>query len=222
MNKIYINLDTAEERREKFKDTNIRRWRATPREEVPTSVETKMLSMTSCPKQTHLGKCGCWLSHTKLLEEIVKHKMNDVLILEDDAVQVNDIPSDYPRDGIVYVGGMIWWRKMVNDKNPKLQHKQGMNLCPPEYRVLGNLSYIIPNWEIAETILKLIYSQKRYRAIDTMMGNIGMKQYYNYPASFREEGVLSQISENNKQNKIMTETYEYINYKKYLKQKKMS
>jgi len=156
MKKIYINLDTAEERREKFKDTNIRRWRATPREEVPTSVETKMLSMSSCPKQTHLGKCACWLSHTKLLEEIVKHKMNDVLILEDDAVQVNDIPSDYPRDGIVYIGGMIWWRKMVNNGNPKLQHKQGMNLCPPEYRVLGNISYIIPNWEIAETILKLI------------------------------------------------------------------
>jgi hypothetical protein len=54
------------------------------------------------------------------------------------------------------------------------------------------------------------------------MGNIGIKQYYNYPASFREEGVLSQISQSNKQNKIMTETYEYINYKKYLKQKKMS
>ena len=48
-----------------------------------------------------------------------------------------------------------------------------------------------------------------------MMGNIGIKQYYNYPASFREEGCESQISEKNKNNKIQTEEYEYISMNKY-------
>jgi len=45
-----------------------------------------------------------------------------------------------------------------------------------------------------------------------MYGNIGMKQYYNYPGSFREEGCQSQIS---RKNKIQTEDYEFISMKKY-------
>ena len=49
------------------------------------------------------------------------------------------------------------------------------------------------------------------------MGNIGLKQYYNYPASFREEGCVSQISVKNKKNMIMTENYTFINYNKYTK-----
>ena len=50
-----------------------------------------------------------------------------------------------------------------------------------------------------------------------MMGNIGLKQYYNYPASFREEGCQSQISQQNKNNKIQTENYEFVSLSKYEK-----
>ena len=48
------------------------------------------------------------------------------------------------------------------------------------------------------------------------MGNIGIKQYYNYPGSFREEGSTSQISVQNKKNKIQTEHYKFISMKKYI------
>jgi len=214
MKTFYINLDTGIERRSKFCKTSYTRWRATPREEVPELIDKKMISMYNLPRKSHLGRCGCFLSHTKLLEYIVNENLNDVLILEDDAIQVNPLPTNYPRDSVVYVGGFIYNRIMMNEKPPEITHKQGINLCPPEYRVLGTLAYIIPSPEVALKILNKIYSCNRYRAIDIMMGNIGIKQYYHYPASFREEGSPSQI---NSKNKIMTEEYKYINYNKYAK-----
>ena len=144
-------------------------------------------------------------------------RLNDVLILEDDAIQVNDIPKIYPKDSITYIGGFVYNRKMMDSKPPEIQHQVGINLCPDNLRILGCLAYIVPKWEVALHILNRIYSENRYKAIDIMYGNIGIKQYYNYPASFREEGSISQISSKNKKNYIMTENFEYINYNKYAK-----
>jgi len=47
MNTFFINLDNATSRREKFKDTEYIRWRATPKEEVSPFVDDKMISMYS-------------------------------------------------------------------------------------------------------------------------------------------------------------------------------
>tara|TARA_R100001460_G_scaffold11140_1_gene26171 strand:+ start:120 stop:791 length:672 start_codon:yes stop_codon:yes gene_type:complete len=208
-------LDTATERRNKFLDKDYTRWRATTKEEVPEYIKNRMLSMYNFGKDAHLARCACWLSHTKLLEYIVENKLDDVLILEDDAIQVNDIPKNYPNDSITYVGGFVYNRKMMDSKSPEIKHQIGINLCPDNLRILGCLAYIIPNWKIALHILNRIYSENRYKAIDIMLGNINLKQYYNYPASFREEGSISQISSKNKKNYIMTENFKYINYNKY-------
>ena len=210
----YINLDTATLRRNKFQTKDFCRFRAIPRDEVPELVDKKMISMYNFGRDSHLARCGCFLSHIKLLEKIVNENLEDVLVLEDDAIQVNNLPIDYPRDGIVYVGGFIYNRKMMDETQPKINHEIGINLCPENFRILGTLAYIIPNSQIALTILSRIYSQNRYKAIDIMYGNIGMKQYYNYPGSFREEGCPSQIS---RKVKIQTENYEFINFNTYQK-----
>ena len=215
MKTFYINLDTASKRRNKFKDKNFTRWKATSKEEVPDYISSKMISRYNFGKEAHLSRCACWLSHTKLLEHIVEKKLNDVLILEDDALQVNKIPDIYPKDSITYVGGFVYNKKMMDSKPPEIQHQVGINLCPDNLRILGTLAYIVPKWEVALHILNRIYSENRYKAIDIMMGNIGIKQYYNYPASFREEGCESQISQKNKNNKIMTENYKFISMSKY-------
>ena len=210
-------MDTATQRRNKYTDKNFTRWKATSKDEVPAYIESRMISRYNFGKDAHLARCACWLSHTKLLEHIVENKINDVLILEDDAIQVNDLPTIYPQDSITYVGGFVYNKKMMDSKPPEIQHQVGINLCPENLRILGCLAYIVPKWQIALHILNRIYSENRYKAIDIMMGNIGIKQYYNYPASFREEGCESQISQKNKSNKIMTEEYKYINYNKYAK-----
>ena len=212
---FYINLDTAKQRRNKFAETGFKRWKATTRQEVPEQIDKTMISMYNFGRESHLARCACFLSHTKLLEYIVNNNLNDVLILEDDAVKVNPLPVDYPRDSIVYVGGFIYNRRMMDETKPEVDHQKGINLCPPEYRILGCLAYIIPTPAVALKILNRVYSQPRYKAIDIMMGNIGIKQYYNYPASFREEGCVSQISQKNKKNKIQTEEYEFVSMKQY-------
>ena len=215
MKTFYINLDSAKQRKNKFLDKDFERWRATPRSEVPPEIDQNMISMWNFGREAHLARCGCFISHINLLKHIIDNKLNDVLILEDDAVQVNEIPTDYPRDGIVYLGGFLYHRKMMQDKDPKIDSVNGINLVDKDYRILGCLSYIIPTWEVADKIIKSINKLNRIRAVDITFGNIDMKQYYNFPGSFREEGCESQISQKNKNNKIMTEDYKFISMKKY-------
>ena len=214
MQVFYINLECATVRRNKFLNKNFTRWKATSREEVPEIIDNLMISMYNFGRDSHLGRCACFYSHIRLLEHIVKNKINDVLILEDDAIQVNDLPKIYPQDSITYVGGFVYNRKMMDCKPPEIEHQVGINLCPDDLRILGTLAYIVPKWQIALHILNRIYNENRYKAIDIMYGNIGIRQYYHYPASFREEGSISQI---NNKNKIMTEEYQFINYSKYAK-----
>jgi hypothetical protein len=208
MKKYFINLDDDTSRAEKFKQTDYIRWRATSRDEISEEVDKKMLSYYNLSRKAHLGKCGCFESHIKLYEHIIKNKLNDVLIVEDDAVECGDLPADYPKDSLIYVGGFFHNKKMTNNKKVIIKSTDGLNNLPDEYRILMTMSYIIPTWEVAEDILKKILSLKRYRAIDVLLGNIGVKKLYYYPACFEEEGVESTI---HKKSKKATKYYEWVN-----------
>ena len=203
----YINLDSAIERKQKFLNPDYQRWKATTKSEVSGYIDKKMLSMYNFGRESHLARCACFLSHTKLLEEIVDKKLNDVLILEDDAIKIHDLPVTYPKDSIVYVGGFIHNRRMMNNTKPQVDHKDGINIVGENFRMLGCLAYIIPRWTIALKILNRIYEQKKYRAIDILLGNIGLTQYYNYPPSFIEEKTESQIKV---KTKFMNKNYEWV------------
>ena len=70
----------------------------------------KMVSYHNIRKtEQHLCKVGCFLSHLRMLEDIIFKDLSNVLIVEDDSLQVNDLPSlkDLPRDSITYLGGYI-------------------------------------------------------------------------------------------------------------------
>jgi len=209
MKKYFINLDDDTSRADKFKDTDYIRWRATTRDEVSPEVDKKMLSYYNLSRKAHLGKCGCFESHIKLYEHIIKNKLNDVLIVEDDAVECGDLPADYPKDSLIYVGGFFHNKKMTNNNKVIIKSTDGLNNLPDEYRILMTLSYIIPKWEVAEDILKKIKSLKRYRAIDVLLGNIDIKRVYQYPACFIEEGAVSTI---NKKSKRSNELYEWVRF----------
>jgi len=209
MKKYFINLDEDTTRAEKFKQSDYIRWRATSREEVSDDLDKKMISYYNYPEKAHLGRCGCFQSHISLLEHIVKNKLNDVLIVEDDAVQVSELPTDYPKDSLIYVGGFLHNKRMTDNKKVIIKSTDGLNNLPDEYRILMTLSYIVPTWELAEDILKKILSLKRYRAIDVLLGNIDIKKSYIYPACFIEEGAVSTIQ---KKSKRSNELYEWVKY----------
>ena len=112
-----INLDDSTNRLEKYNDTSYHRWKATSRDEIHKFIDQKMISYHNLPRPAHLGKCGCFSSHMKLYEHIVHHKLNDILILEDDAVKVADIPLEYPTDGITYLGGFILNKQITSKQD---------------------------------------------------------------------------------------------------------
>ena len=206
MKTFYINLLDDYKRRQKFLGCNFHRWEACSREEVPDELDKKMKSMWNFPRQSHLGRCGCFMSHYELYTYIVEMELNDVLICEDDAVHVKDLPKEYPNDGITYLGGFLHQTKMMDNSKVNVDLKEGINYIN-DFRVLMTMSYIIPRWEIAKDILDYIDARPRYKAIDIMLGDMGIPKYLEYPACFVEEGCDSTIS---KKTKKSNNKYEWI------------
>ena len=190
---FYINLIDDHERREKFLGKGYHRFEAVSREEVPDEVDIRMRSMYNYPRRSHLGRCACFMSHYELYKYIVENELDNVLILEDDAVQVKDLPTEYPRDSIIYLGGFFHNIKMMDKTPVKIDVKEGLNTLNPKYRVLMTLSYIIPNWEVAREILDYIDARPRYKAIDIMISDCGIPKRFEYPGCFEEEGCPSTI-----------------------------
>tara|TARA_R110001592_G_scaffold160185_1_gene392241 strand:- start:5459 stop:6091 length:633 start_codon:yes stop_codon:yes gene_type:complete len=182
-----INLKDSTDRWEKYKETPYIRWNACSRNDVDVDTKWKMVSMYNYPIEKHLGRCACYLSHKKLLEHIVENQLNDVLILEDDAVKCDDIPTDYSIEGITYLGGFAHHKKMTNNEKISLDNMGKGIFKKGDFRILMTMSYIVPRWEIAEIILNFFNHKDRLRAIDIMYEDLPLPIYYKYPASFRED-----------------------------------
>tara|TARA_R110000744_G_scaffold131543_1_gene239650 strand:- start:304 stop:948 length:645 start_codon:yes stop_codon:yes gene_type:complete len=206
----YINLLDSHDRRIKFLHKGYRRWEAVSREEVPEDVDKRMKSMWNFPRQSHLGRAACFCSHMELYQYIVDNQFNDVLILEDDAVKVKDIPTNYPTDGITYLGGFFHNNKMMDNSPVNITSENGINYLDHNYRILMTMSYIIPKWEIAKELLDYIEARPRYKAIDIMLSEIAIHKYYEWPACFVEEGSTSSIADKQKKS---NEFYKWVSIK---------
>jgi hypothetical protein len=139
--------------------------------------------------------------------------MDMVLICEDDAIQVKDIPEFRNKkqlDGVIYLGGFIHNKQITSNEKVNIDHKIGLNeLDKDKYRMCMTLSYLIPKWEVAEEILQNIFKKEplRIRAIDIDLSNNAPKIYYEYPACFIEESGESSIRDN--KTKHSNEKYEW-------------
>lgn len=198
MNKYFINLNSCPDRIKYF-DNSWNRYEAISRDLVSDSTSKKMISYYNVKPEYHMGKCGCFCSHTNLLKMIVDNKLNKVIVCEDDAELMHEIPSDLG-DGFVYLGG-FFLNKKKTDGEYKLPHNsvEGLNdLSDKDFTVAMTMSYYIGTWEVAEEILKEINSLKRWRAIDILYINCKFEKKYFYPAIFRERRIESTIRKNKK------------------------
>jgi len=214
VSKFYINLDRDTSRWEFWRDTDFTRFSATYWEDMDEydPLFEKMVSYWNVPPEQHKAKCGAWISHVRMLEHIVDHKLNKVLVCEDDAEQVNPIPDDLPDDSLIYLGGFIMNRKISKKMTEKPTHETGLNILENRYRMIMLLAYYIPKWEMARDILNYLvkqYTEGRIRAIDIDLFNAVPedKITYAYPAPFIERPVPSNIRTNKK--KHSTENYEW-------------
>lgn len=221
INKYVINLDNCIDRMKNFDDTFIR-WRAIPREEVDEYTDKKLITYYNTSRDYHLGCCGCLLSHIKLWKHIIDNKINNVLILEDDAIfnkeefdeevilnfnkqsnnkqSINEVINN--NNGILYLGGFFHTIKMVENKDKLIipNSINGINLLDKnKTRILMTISYYIPNYKIAEIMYNHIINLKRWRVIDSLMYHIPINNYYYYPAIFIENNEYkSNIRKNKK------------------------
>ena len=105
MKKFVINLERCIDRMVYF-DKSYTRWIATDYKDLDDNDEIfkKMISMWNISQNEHRAKCGCLLSHVNLWKHIADNKLNDILIVEDDALQVNYLPNDLAEDTFLYLG----------------------------------------------------------------------------------------------------------------------
>ena len=118
-----------------------------------------------------MGRVGCLLSHMKCLKHIVTNKLNNTIILEDDAI---------------YNGQRDWYDKdldeVVKDKKNSSDYivYLGYSINPKNGKVFCCHSYMIPSWEKAEFILKSIEEKNPKKAIDVMYINLIQRMGYNF------------------------------------------
>jgi len=205
-------MEGATDRWSHYKDKKYNRWLGTHHKELRDDDPRfkKMISYHNINPIEHKSKVGCMVSHLNIWKYIVMNKLDDILILEDDADPVRDIPgsSQLPDDGVTYFGG-ITWNPKITDGAKKVNFNSGINKINfDEYRVLQTMSYYIPRWEIAKEMIESIESRPRYRAIDIMMKEIPIPFYVWAPAVFVERPVKSQIR--SKKNKFSDESYCWV------------
>lgn len=203
MRTFVINLDTAVDRWKHYEDTDYHRWRATPYQEVSQEDSDRMLSYWNISEKNHLCKVACLKSHYSLWKHIVNNKINNVIILEDDALLINDTTYlESNQDGITYLGGATYTPKMTGGFINCSFNKEITKIDFDKFRVLMTMSYYIPNYSVADKLIKMIDSKKRFRAVDVMLGEIknnnGLNAYISYPASFIERPNDSQIQSKNR------------------------
>lgn len=207
INKFVITLKDSE-RSPKWINTEYQLFDAVNGKELSYDCESckKMISyhnIRNTPQ--HLGKTGCLLSHLKLLKHIWENKLNKVIVVEDDALQVNPLPEDLPNT-FTYLGGFFANKKITSKDPIEINSENGVNILPKNYRMICTLSYYIPKWEIAKEIFNKIMNSKRWRAIDIMYGDLIDNPNYIYPAIYIEEPYDSQIM-NKKKKKFANEFY---------------
>ena len=169
MNKFVVNLDRCKDRMKYF-DKSFKRWSAVDGADLKDDnpVLSKMISYHNISAKQHRAKCGCFISHINLLQHIINNKLNNVLVLEDDAEMVNPLPDPLPEE-FTYLGGFFSGKHF---SDVEVSNRVGIWDVPLDSKLLMTLSYYIPQWEAAKFIYDSIMSQKRYRAIDVILNNI--------------------------------------------------
>ena len=214
-----INLDKATDRWSHYKDDKrYTRWSATSVDDLHDNhpIFEDMVSMWNIDPREHNCKCACYMSHTMLWQYIVTNKINDVLILEDDAHLIGEIPDtkDLPQDGFTYLGGLSY-HKRLTDGPLKIEFQDGINnIDHSKYRMLMCMALYIPHHSVAFKMLHSARERGRPRAIDTMILHTKKNQYVYYPAPFVERPDPSQIRAN--KSKFSNTKYERVCGKKVL------
>jgi len=140
----------------------------------------------NCGEDLRKKICACSCSHLKILEKIRDEKINNAIIIEDDAFIDFDRLKEL--DNInepCYIGGMMF-PPVLKDVNSfeKPESIDGLNtIDPSKFVILAAHGYYIPNYQDTEIFLEQHYEKRR--AIDVEYKHQqkkGKLKKYLYPA----------------------------------------
>ena len=146
------------------------------------------------------GIIGCFASHIKVLNKIIKENLKNVLVLEDDSSEITKLPTglkDFPN--AVYLGGWIVQPKIkdINKSVNKNKFHKGINKIDyNKFRILETRAYFVPNKQEAKRMLDIIHSAPKLKNVDIFFSKNQMIKYFYYPAlSLQTTKMTSTIDE---------------------------
>ena len=198
---LYINLDRRPERRRNIEDELKRLGLKGTRisavdgqsfspEEQDYWMDRKNFNTLSREPSKVFGRVGCYLSHLKLMKYALDHRIEPLLVLEDDCKFLcdrNDVSITMPKDAdIFYLGGLYWWKTDKNDEendydqyggdqndmtfeNMKdyLYYDKYIQILPKYFRIACTFAYVLPTLEHIRNLFTTMLEVKK-KAVDMM------------------------------------------------------
>ena len=163
-------------------------------DECPDYIKNKMRHRSNIQQKSRNGKLGCFASYISLLTKIVSEKINNVLILEDDCLQIEDFTKDQLGDKPIYVNGLFHHptvyikrtKQWVKDLKTELQLTTGIHEIDwDKFRITGTWGIYIPKWEQARDIVEKMNSSKKLATIDSQLSKQHLIERFYYPPLFK-------------------------------------
>jgi len=129
-------------------------------------------------KNEHSKKCviACFQGHMNIMKHIYENKINNAIIIEDDAlIDFNRLEELDDITDFTYIGGRLQATILKNDKVFQKEYNKesilsGINKINTEtYIITGCHGMYIPDYKITKVIFNDIESRPRVRAIDVEM-----------------------------------------------------
>ena len=164
--------------------------------------------LPSTKERVKRSRISCNEGHINIWNKIVNENLEDIIILEDDAVfkmdmtNLENIIKFLPKDGITFLGGHFK-NPLMKDLNKDLviepDIKLGLNKVYTEkFKVMGAFSYYIPNKEVAEQIINTAKypKSKKYKSniTDNLLNVVKTTKYFIYPSLFKQrKGIITSL-----------------------------
>ena len=156
------------------------------------------------------GYVGNFSSHIKTLQYIVKEKLNNCVLLEDDSILTKENlpdPTTLPQDGMTLFSGRLQkptWKNLKewhqNGEPQKIiqTFQQGINLMDYDtFRFTQSNAIFIPNETVAKDVLHHMKTSKyKYKSMDLYYSQHKLVKYLYYPAPFIHDDLLAKVGSN--------------------------
>lgn len=186
------------------------------------SMVKKLKTIYNTKQKNIIAKLGCIAAHRKALLAIYSNQTDNNLILEEDAVLMNNLIL--PPKKSCYMGGWIVPPKIskTGKQSINIQPKNGFHKIDyNQYKIITTHALFIKTYEEAVNLLDKTIKPEKIKNYDIFLADNQYFKYFVYPSVFVQEKHKSEISGTVNKNYVVTYNYGLVT-KKTKKTKKKS